>query len=407
VKKKKIVLISILIIAELFLVINPVKAFSYNLISLELNRDTYFIDEKIKVNASWDLFYNPANEIAYTQIHILDSFDQIIWNSSKYNEIGTFDKNLTINIQDLSLESNNSSVVLYVGFFLFYFHTENLNTIRQYLEMLEIRVNKRNISCELIGYKDRIKFGEFLNFSAQFFDETANGTQIVNNQTINFIISSSGLVIHENDYITNDSGTINFNLSSLTDLRLGENQLRFSIYDDPVYNNVSFIYSLFVEKYQLKFEIITFRNELKKNEDLELILFCYYDIDQIEIPLASQNLLIEIFDNNTIIYTAQYKTNAYGILDMAISHGLFVIDQNSIEFTLRISFNGTESIEKGILNLNFNIDNGQLSDLANSLQVRILSFSSVLIVIFIILSYVIFNKKSKNEKLLSELVIRY
>jgi hypothetical protein len=407
VRKKYILLVLTLTIINLFIAINPVEGFYYNLISLKINKDSYFIDEDIRINASWQLNYNKENELAYIQIHITDDFEQIIWNSTKYDDIGTYKNNWSVSIYNLILDFNNSSFIFYVKFFLFYFHIENMYTIRTYLETLKISVFKRNVTCQLIGYKDRLRFGEILSFNALFFDESSDIPQNLNNLTVSFIILFNDLIIHQKNYTTNNLGVIYINLSSLTNLKLGQNILKFSIKKNPLFNNSIFKYNLFVEKGQLNIEIIKFDSNLEVDDALEVELYFYYFINETEVPLINHKLSAKIFNYNKTILIEEYKTDNQGILYLIISQELFFFSQYSHELTLSIYFNGTNSLENKTINLSFNIDQEPFSDLQYSFQMKFISFSSILIIIIILISFVIIKKRSKSEKLVSELVIKY
>jgi len=406
VKKKYAFIFPVLILIELLSVINLVNAFNYNLITLDTNQTKYYINEDIKINASWELNYNINNEIAYIQIHILDIFDQIIWNSSKYNQIGTFVKNWTVDIENFNLNFKNSSYILYIKFFVFYFQIDTTNTMCTYLDSIEIRIMKRNISCELTGYKDYLKLGENLPIIAKFYDETSEINQTLNNQTIQFMISFSDLIIHQHNYTTNMSGAISIHLSSLTHLNLGQNFLIFSITNNKLYNDSKFIYEIFTEKNDLIIDIIAFNNILEESEDLEIKLYCYYDINQSAKPLVDYNFLIKIFVNNTLTFMNENKTNEFGFLTIIIPQNSFNSNPASQEFIISIIFNGTFFLDNKTLTLSLKIKN-IYTETMNSFQMKFLSFVSVLFVVLILLSYVIINKKSKNGKLLTELIIRY
>lgn len=406
-KKKYGIILPILIIVELLSVINFVNAFSCNLISLNTNQSEYYIDESIKINASWELNYNDNNEIAYIQIHIVDVFDQFIWNSSKYNQIGTYEKNWTVNIEDFNLDIKNSSYILYIKFFVFFFHIDTASTMCNYIETIEIRVTKRNILCELIGYKDRIKLGENLSLVAKFYDDVSDINQYLSNQTIQFMISFNDLLIHRCNYTTNMSGVISIRLLSLIHLKFGQNFLIFSIVDNNLYNDSKFIYEINVDKNDPIIDILSFNNNLEESEDLEIKLYCYYYLNQSEKPLANYTLMIKIFDNKSLTFINEYKTDKSGILEVSISQDSFNYNQRNQDFIIYIFLNETYYLDNKTLTLNLNLNQDYYSKVLNSFQIKIFSFTSVLIIIIILLSYVIINKKSKSEKLLTELIIRY
>ncbi|MFW9972118.1 MAG: hypothetical protein ACFFDF_18150 [Candidatus Odinarchaeota archaeon] len=240
-KKKYLFILPILILAELLSGMNFVNAFSYNLINFSTNQTRYYIDESIKINATWVLNYNPNSEDAYVQIHIVDEFAQFVWNSSMYNQIGTSEKNWTVDIGDFDLDLENSSCFLYIKFFVFYFHIDTGSPMCNYLTTIEVSVMKRNISCELLGYKDRIIFGEDLYLIARFYDESTNNTRYLFNQSVQFLISFNDVIITQCNYTTNISGVISFQLLSATHLMFGLNFLIFSIDGNNLYNNSKFI----------------------------------------------------------------------------------------------------------------------------------------------------------------------
>jgi hypothetical protein len=250
VKKKNTVLLIALFLVDLLSVINFVYGFNYNIIYFNTNQTSYFIDENIKINASWELNYNSNNEISYVQIHIFDNCDNIIWNSSKYNQNGIYQKNWTVNTEQFNLDSNNGSYIYFVRFVIFYFHRDTQYTMYTYLETIKIRVIKRNLLCQLIGYRNYIKIGENISFVARFYDESTESNDHLSNQTIEFKISCNDKIIYQQNYTLNMSGSIYLHLSSSTQLELGKNILTFSIVNNRVFNNTVFTYNLYVEENQ-------------------------------------------------------------------------------------------------------------------------------------------------------------
>ncbi len=406
-KKKYIIILPILILVQVLSVINFVNAFSYNLIIFNTNQTEYYIDDSIIINAFWELNYNDNNEIAYIQIHIIDQFDTYVWNSSKYDQIGTYENNWTVDIEDFNLNIENSSYNLYIKFFVFYFHIDTASTMCNYLETIEIRVLKRNSLCELIGYKDRIKLGENLSLEAKFCDAVSGVNQYITNQSINFMILYNDLITHKCNYTTNMLGAINIQLFSPTHLKLGQNYLIFSITKDNLYNDSKFIYEIIVEKNNPIIDILNFNDILDESEDLELKLYCYYYLNQSENPLANFRLLVKIFDNESLTFIKEYETDNSGVLEISISQDSFNYNQINQDFIINIILNETNYLDNKTLTLNLNLNQVNYSEILKSIQIKIFSFTSVLILISIFLSYIIINKKSKNEKLITDLIIRY
>ncbi|MFX0038415.1 MAG: hypothetical protein ACFFCY_04395 [Promethearchaeota archaeon] len=406
-KKTYAIIISILIIVEVLSVCNSVHAFDYNLFNLNTNKVEYYNDDLIKINASWELNYDVVNEIAYVQIHIIDKFEQLVWNSSKYYQIGIYEKNWTVDIDNFNLEILNSSYILYVKFFVFFCYKDTSGDMYYYPETIEIQVIKRNISCDLIGYKDEIKMGEDLDLIAKFYDTTSENNQYLINQSIQLRISNNDIIINQCNYTTNTLGEINLHLISSTDLKIGQNFLILSITDNNLYNNSRFNYEIYVDKNEPTIEIIKFKNYLEDCEDLEIKLRCYYSLNQSEISLVNYNLFIKIYDNKSLIFIDEYITDKFGFLEVLISQDSFNFTQKNQDYIIKIFLDETDFLYNKTLTLNLKLNQDNYLKILNSFQIKIFSFTSVLIIILIILSYVLINKKGKSEKLLTELIIRY
>ncbi len=92
-KKIKVGILSCILLV-IILLTNSAKAFSCNNTDLVTNKDTYYTHENIKINASWELYYDSEFETSYIRIQIIDNFDEILWNSDKYYSIGVTEKKL-------------------------------------------------------------------------------------------------------------------------------------------------------------------------------------------------------------------------------------------------------------------------------------------------------------------------
>lgn len=407
VKKKYIMILPILLIIEFITLINPVNAFNCNLITLDTSQTEYYINEDINIYASWELYFNPANEIAYTQIHILDNSDQIIWNSSKNNQIGTHEQNWTVNIEEFILDPRNDSYILFIKFFIFYFQIDTTNTMYTYLETIVIRAIKRNVACELIGYKDHIKIGENVSLIAKFYTESSESVFNLTNEIIQFMTSFNNITIYYSNYTTDIGGTISFQISSLTHLKLGKNFLIFLITNNRVFNDSKFLYEIIVEKNPVLIDIIKFNDFLKKNEELEINLRFYYSFNQSEEPLANYNITLKIIDNKTPVFINEYETDEFGNLKINISQEFFNFNQKSQEFIINIYFNGNYFFDNKTLSLELKLNQDVYSEINNSFQINFFSFISILVIILILFSYMLSNKRSNSEKLLTDLIIRY
>ncbi len=406
-KKKNILMLTILILIDLFSVINFTNAYYCNLNFLDPNKNLFFIDEDIKINASWELNYNINNEIAYIQIQIFDNFDNIIWNSSEFNQIGFFEKNWTVGIEQLDIDFTNYSNIIYIKFFSFYFQIDTTNTVSTFLKTVKIKIIKRILLCSLEGYIDHIEFGEGLDLKVKFYDESSENNSNIFNQTINFMISFNNSIIHQCNYITNESGAIRLFVSSSTDLKVGKNFLIFSVLNNSVFNNSNFVYELIVEKNPIFVNIISFTEHLKESEDLVIKLIYYYYFNNSEKLIANYNFMIKIFDNKTLTFANEYKTDNFGNLEINLCQEVFNFDKKSEELIIKIIFNGTYYLSNNTLVLNLKLNQATTSEMKNSFQIKFFSFISILIIVLIVLSFVINSNKHKNKKLLAELVMRY
>ena len=397
----------LLILIDFLSVISFVNAFNCNLNFLKTDKTIYFIDEDIKINASWELSYDINNENSYVQVQIFNGSDIKIWISPEYDEIGFFEKNWTVNLQQLNIDFTNYSNILYIKFFSYYDDFFASDAVYTFLDTIKIKVIKKKPLCELTGYRDRIKFGDCLYLTAKFYDDFSESNLFLINYSIQFKIYSNNFISYQSTYTTNLSGMINLCLNSLTHLSLGQNFLVFSIIDNRIYNDTKYIYELYLEKNQLIIDIISFNESLKESEDLEIRLFYYYYFNLSLKPLANYNIVLKIYDYKTLIYINEYKTDKFGVLTIKIPQESFNFNLMSQEFNINIIFNGTNFLNNKTLTLPLKINRETYSDKKNSLQMSILSFMSILIIILIVLSYVISDKKNKSKKLLTDLIIRY
>ncbi|MHA1661557.1 MAG: hypothetical protein ACTSUT_20875, partial [Promethearchaeota archaeon] len=109
------------------------KGGTYNLIFLKTDQEVYYIDEKIEINASWELNYNIGLEFSYIQIQIYNIYNNLLWNSSEYYDIGIIEKNWTINILELNISYSNYSNILLVKCFYYNIIIETLDETKIFL----------------------------------------------------------------------------------------------------------------------------------------------------------------------------------------------------------------------------------------------------------------------------------
>ena len=237
--------------------------FECNLTILEVDKEFYYPNEIVKINASWQLDYNPINEEAYIQVKLTDEFDTILWNSSKYDGIGNYTENWSIYINQLNLTLNNYTQNLYLKFLSVYHQIGTMDIISNLLETIQIKIVKRISSCELIGFKDQITYGESLSFQARFFDNLIENNTFLNNQLIIFRICSNNTIIFQSNFTTNNLGIIDILISSIDHLDLGVNNLVLKLCNNNVFNDSIFQYEVFVEKNPVLIDIINFQEDLE------------------------------------------------------------------------------------------------------------------------------------------------
>jgi hypothetical protein len=240
VEKKKFILFILLIsVFSIFNLAKNGKAYYTYIWYFTTDRDTYYNDETIHINASWDLDYNPSFEISYVRIMIFDESDKLLWNSSIYDQIGThLEGRWDIRIQDLDLPFNNTSNTLLIRFF-YYFYSQSL-IAEYFVETIEIQAIKRNITCELIDFQPHLNYEEFLDFKARFYS-LENNSNLINHIITVKIISENSLRYNKN-FTTNASGIIEISIPSSENLTIGKNYLIFELNSNKYFDNVIFIY---------------------------------------------------------------------------------------------------------------------------------------------------------------------
>ncbi len=192
-KKKNVPIIIIFIFLGVFHLNLNVRGSPppFNLIYLNTDKEQYYIDDKIIINASWELNYNIITEISYIQVQIYDNYNNLIWNSSIYDNIGNFYMNWTINIQNLNLSFFCHSINLSVKFYIYLFNIEEMEEVfNEFLEEIEIVILKRTISCQLFGFNNNIFYGDNLKIKARFYDNVLDTSYYLVNHTVEFKIYS-------------------------------------------------------------------------------------------------------------------------------------------------------------------------------------------------------------------------
>ena len=86
------------------------------------DKSVYIPTENMTISASWDLDYDNTTEISYVQVRLFHENGTNFWNSPQYPEIGSFQKNWTVNITTLNVIIDNNSIEIKVQFDLYYWY---------------------------------------------------------------------------------------------------------------------------------------------------------------------------------------------------------------------------------------------------------------------------------------------
>jgi hypothetical protein len=150
-----------------------------------------------------------------------------------------------------------------------------------------------------------------------------------------------------------------------------------------------------------------FNEKLKNNEHLEMKLHCFYYYNQSFEALSNYTLQIRIFDNNSLYYINEYTTDKFGFLSFLITQEDFNYNYTNHDFKISIFFHGTFILRNKTITKSFKIEKEIYSEITSSSQVKFLSFISILVIVLVVFSYIITNKRSKSGKILTELIVKY
>jgi len=402
VKKKGIILLIICIFVSFISFIKPIKAegyFGFNY--LNINKQDYFYDETIIINASWILLYNQENEISYVQIRIYDSLNILKWNSSEYHEMGLYEngyvieKVMNVSINNLNLNFSNHCASHIIT--LFYYFKSSIEPIERYEHYgnYTININKKELICELDGLRENIIYGESLSLTARFLD-FENQTYLGN---LKIIIStySDNLKLLNREFYMNNTSLVSFSISSNLDLSIGINLLNITIDNFDLYSQKSFIYNIYVEKAPVFIEIIEYKLILKENEDFNLIIYHYYFNGTLEIPLVNHSILFQVRISDSLIYEEMYISNLSGIVYINILNKDLTFLQTSALINISIIVNGTQFLNGNITFLTLEI----IEDLApfdTTFFISILFFFliSSTITLYLLVKLVLLKKKRSS-----------
>jgi len=252
VKKERIevmiIVLSLLFGLKIFCRLTPLaKAYSHYMHYFATNADTYFIDEYIEINATYEMWYDPFNEYMYFQVQIYNSINDLIWKTSRYEAPGSYEERWMVNMSNLDLP-NQYSNILSIRFFVFWYYNLTTESSDIFLREKQIQIIKKGASCQLIGFVDQLKIGESLSFRARFYDSILGDSEDLLNQIVLFRIENNGNKTFGCNYTINSLGLIDINICSSTHLKIGQNILFFEIKNNEIYNDSFFCYEVLVEE---------------------------------------------------------------------------------------------------------------------------------------------------------------
>jgi len=404
---KKIIggFLSLIFLVIIFLT-NSVEGFSCNNTSLVTDKDTYFTHEKIKINASWELYYDSDFEISYIRIQIIDIFDELLWNSAKYTSTGIIERNWTVNIQALNITYSNFSDVLYIKIYNYYENTEipgeNVNSIK---ETLTVNLIKKNITCQLSGFKNNLILGDSNSFSAHF-SSTETGISLIN-ETFRLLTTFNEEILFQTNLTTNESGEVGFNISTISHLNLGRNEVKFSMKNNVLYNDTTFTYEIYVNKIPVSIDIASFENNLEKSNLIKIQLYYYYSFNQSEKPLENENVSLLFYTNSILEYESNLRTNQSGFLNITIFPNNIIFKTAVKSIYITVIFNGTGQLENKTLSFNLNIENFSYEGISYLFFSTNIGLFSIIILLMLFIGLKAYYLQRSKFKLIEDLTFKF
>ena len=389
----------------IILLTNSVNGFSCINTSLVTDKNGYYNHEEIKINASWELYYDPEYEISYIRIQIIDGFDNVLWNSSKYYSIGVTEKNWTVNIQNLNISYSNFTNILFVKMYHYYENLQTRGIDDAFKEILTINIFKRGIICDLVGFKNNLIFGETNFFRATFsINET---TSRLINETFSLITTYNKEILFQTNLTTDNSGEINFNLSTISHLSLGRNKLIFNLSNNILYNDTIFSYEIFVNKIPVFVNITNFKDNLEKANIVNIQLFYYYFFNQSKKPIENENLKLIFYSNTSSEYELNLKTDQSGFVNIDISPNNIIFQAGVKTVYIDVVFNGTGQLESKMISFNLKIENFLYQEISNLFYFTNISLISFLFMLLSIVSSKIYNLQRTKFKPIRNLTFKF
>jgi hypothetical protein len=403
-KKIKVGILSCILLT-IILLPNSVKGFSCNNTSLVTDKDTYYTHENIKINASWELYYDSGFESSYIQIQIIDIFDEILWNSAKYYSIGITEKNLTVNIQVLNITYSDFLNVLFIKMYNYYENFETSEVVDTIRETSTVNLIKRSITCQLTGFKTILIFGDSNLFSA-YFCSTETDTCLIN-ETFRLLTIYNKEIFFQTNLTTNDSGEIAFNISTISHLNLGRNEIIFSMKNNVLYNDTTFSYEIFVQKIPVFVDITNFEDNLEDANIFKIQLYYYYFFNQSEKPIENEKIKLVFYTNSISEYESNLMTNQSGFVNIHIFPNNIIFKAAVKSIYVNVIFNGTGQLENKTISINLKIENFSYQAISNLFFFTNIGLFSTLIMLFLFISLRVYNLQRTKFKLIRDLTFKF
>ena len=403
-KKIKVGILSCILLA-IILLTNSVKGFSCNNTSLVTDKDTYYTHENIKINASWELYYDSGFESSYIRIQIIDIFDEILWNSAKYYSIGITERNWTVNIQVLNITYSNFLNVLFIKMYNYYENFETSEEVDTIREISTVNLIKRSITCQLTGFKTILIFGDSNLFSAYFFS-TETGTCLIN-ETFRLTTTYNKEIFFQTNLTTNESGEIAFNISTISHLNLGRNEIIFSMKNNVLYNDTTFSYEIFVKKIPVFVDITNFEDNLEDANIIKIQLYYYYFFNQSEKPIENEKIKLVFYTNSISEYESNLMTNQSGFVNIIIFPNNIIFKAAVKSIYINVIFNGTGQLENKTISFNVKIENFSYQGISNLFFFTNIGLISILIMLFLFISLKVYNLQRTKFKLIRDLTFKF
>ena len=145
-KKKILIVVLLSSVFGIPLLSQSVMGFYSDVYNFETDKFYYQHYENIKVNATWETWYNPDFEYSYMQVQVIHFNDSILWVSQEYDNCCVImTENWTINIENLNITFNETSQILFVKFYFYYINYITQNIISTYIESIQIEVSRSGV----------------------------------------------------------------------------------------------------------------------------------------------------------------------------------------------------------------------------------------------------------------------